>query len=283
MFVTVSSRRPSGIELLSKLNDDTVEVVPEEIITGGQSPEQNTKFNLQLMTDSKDRAAKVALERAGFKVPVTSTGAVITDASPELPVAKVVTPGETVVGADGKEITSADELVKVITSHKPGDSITLELEPFGPGPAREVTVTLGERPDEPGAPLLGVSLEDRPDFDFPIDVDIDSDRVGGPSAGLAFTLAILDRLTPGKLTGDGKVAVTGTINLDGSVGPVGGVRQKTEAAIREGAKVFIVPSDEYRDAKDAAGDRIKIRQADTLEAALEILEALGGDPVPAVD
>ncbi len=282
LFVTVSSRQPSGFQLLDSLGDDTVQILPEEIVTGGQSPSQNRTFNLQLMTDSKDKAAKVALERAGFEVPVRATGAVITDASPDLPVAKVVVPGETVVRADGTPIRTAKDLVAVIGRHQPGDTVTLVVEPFGPGRPRTVHAKLAERPGEPGKPLLGVTLEDRPEYDFPMKVEIDSDRVGGPSAGLAFTLAVLDRLTPGRLTGDGKVAVTGTINLDGSVGPVGGVRQKTEAAIREGATVFIVPSDEYHDAKDQARGRIAIRRADSLDEALKILEERGGGPVEPV-
>lgn len=282
LFVTVSARRPSGFEVLRNVRDDKIEVVPQEIITGGQTPAQNTKFNLQLMTDSKDRATKVALERAGYEVKVTSTGAVITDADPTLPVSKVVTPGETVVEADDEPITSAKDLVAVIRAKKPGDTVELRLEPFGPGPARTVTAKVSERPGAPGKPLLGVSLEDRPEYVFPVEVEIDSEKVGGPSAGLAFTLSILDRLTPGDLTGGKKVAVTGTIDLDGSVGPVGGVRQKTEAAIAAGAKVFIVPPDEYHDATEQARGRILIRQASSLDQALTVLRELGGDPVPKV-
>ena len=127
-----------------------------------------------------------------------------------------------------------------------------------------------------------MSLENRPSYEFPFDVAIDSGDVGGPSAGLAFTLAILDRITPGDLTGGARVAVTGTIELDGTVGPVGGVKQKTEAAVSEGAVLFLVPSDEYDEAVEAADGRIEIRRADSLDQALTALEELGGDPVEPV-
>jgi PDZ domain-containing protein len=187
-----------------------------------------------------------------------------------------------VVEADGKPVTSAKDLVAIIHTKKPGDTVVLRLEPFGPGPARTVRAKVVERPGSPGQPLLGVTLEDRPEYTFPFKVEIDSEQVGGPSAGLAFTLSILDRLTPGDLTGGHKVAVTGTINLDSTVGPVGGVRQKTEAAINAGATLFIVPPDEYHDATDQARGRIKIRKASTLDEALTVLHEIGGDPVPKV-
>lgn len=282
LFVTVSVRRPSGIEALIRVLDDTNEVLPAQLIDGGQSREENRSFNLQLMTDSKDKAAKVALERAGFTVDVETDGAVVLDLAPAFPVADVVRPGDTIVGADGTEIAMASDLVDVIAGREPGDPLTLDVVAFGQDEARTVDTTLGTNP-ETGAAQLGVSLDDRPAYTFPFEVAIDSGEVGGPSAGLAFTLAILDQLTAGDLTGEGVVAVTGTIELDGSVGPVGGVLQKTEAAIDAGAKVFLVPPDEFADAMEAARGRIEVRQVASLDEAVAALESTGGDPIPTVD
>ena len=129
--------------------------------------------------------------------------------------------------------------------------------------------------------MLGVSLADRARYTFPVDIEIDTGQVGGPSAGLAFTLAILDRMTPGSLMGDQRVAVTGTIELDGSVGEVGGVDHKTEAAIREGAKLFLVPPGELELARKTAGNRIRVKAVRTLDEALKALEGAGGTPLPA--
>ena len=279
LFVTVSVRTPTGLEALWRMRDKSVEIVPAEVITGGQSQKQNTQFNLQLMTDSKDKAKKVAMERAGYEVKVTPTGAVVTDLDPDLPVAEKIHPGDTIVEADGKPVTTTADVKTAIQAHRPGDTIVLKVEPFDGTPARTETVKISENPQKKGTPLLGVSLEDRPKYDFPLDVQIDSGQVGGPSAGLAFTLAILDRLTPGKLTGPEPVAVTGTIELDGTVGPVGGVVQKTEAAVREGAKLFIVPDDEYADAKRAARGRLEVRKVSNLDEALAVLRSVGGTPV----
>ena len=104
-----------------------------------------------------------------------------------------------------------------------------------------------------GAPCLGVVLEPFVTYHFPIDVKIDTQKVGGPSAGLAFTLAIIDDLTPGDLTGGRRVAVTGTINPDGTVGPVGGVEQKAITARHNDVSMMIVPKQEVKDARAGRG------------------------------
>jgi PDZ domain-containing protein len=113
-------------------------------------------------------------------------------------------------------------------------------------------------------------------FEFPVDVEIDTGRVSGPSAGLAFTLTILDELTPGDLTGGEKVAVTGTIRADGGVGPIGGAEQKAVTAREAGAKLFLVPAEEVDEARGRA-DGMKVVGVRTLDDALAELKELGGD------
>ena len=128
--------------------------------------------------------------------------------------------------------------------------------------------------DDPERAIIGIrDLEERfVDFDFPIDVTIDSGNVGGPSAGLAFTLAVLDVLTPGELTGGHRVAVTGTMALDGTVGPVGGGAQKAITVRDGGYEAFLVPSDELEEVKAAVGDDLEVIAVDTLAEALEALD-----------
>lgn len=279
LFVTVSVRQTTGLEALWFSRDPTARVFPEELINGTQTSEENRSYNLQQMTDSKDKAAKVALERSGFEVGVKPTGAVITDIDPSFPSAEVLRPSDTIVRADGKATRTTDDVVAAIAAHRPGDSIDLRVERLNPAGTIDVVAELA-RNAETGKAQLGVSLETRPVYEFPIDVDIDSGEVGGPSAGLAFTLALIDRLTPGDLTGGKPVAVTGTINLDATVGPVGGVPQKTEAAIDAGAELFLVPDAEYQDAVDAARGRLVVRRVADVDQALAILLAVGGDPLP---
>jgi PDZ domain-containing protein len=115
------------------------------------------------------------------------------------------------------------------------------------------------------------------DYNFPVDVEIDTGDVGGPSAGLAFTLAIIDDLTPGELTGGSDIAVTGTISGDGTVGPVGGTGQKAAAVRDAGIRLFLVPRDDYQAAVDHAGDDLDVVAVDTLDDALAALEERGGN------
>ncbi|MFN8019653.1 MAG: S16 family serine protease [Acidimicrobiales bacterium] len=284
LYVTVSQiMEPSGALTAYGWLDDTTQVEPAKPYLGTQSSDQNRKLNLQMMTDSQDKARKVALERLGYDVKTKYVGAFLDDVDPTYPAAKVLSPGMTVVAIDGKRVRTVDDLVDAIRAKQPGDEVEVTVVPLGQRTPKTVTTRLGRReaPDERDIAALGVSPETRATFELPVDIDIDTGQVGGPSAGLAFTLAILDRLTPGSLTGGKKVAVTGTIELDGSVGPVGGVDHKTEAAVRQGAELFLVPPDEYDMAKKAARGRIRIEAVSSLDEALAALEANGGDPLPA--
>jgi PDZ domain-containing protein len=160
------------------------------------------------------------------------------------------------------------------------------LSPDAPSAApRRVSVRLASDPEKAGRAILGVAeLTSRNQvFSFPLDVRIDSGEIGGPSAGLAFTLGLIDLLTPGELTGGAPVATTGTIDLDGTIGPVGGVVQKTVAVRRAGAKLFLVPSAEYTDARAHAGDGLRVEKVDTLDDALRALATLAGSNALALE
>jgi PDZ domain-containing protein len=112
--------------------------------------------------------------------------------------------------------------------------------------------------------------------DLPFDVEIDTAQVGGPSAGLALTLSIIDKLTEGELTGGLRVATTGTIDIDGTVGPIGGIQQKAHAVRRAGIDVFIVPEDDAETAREVLGDSAEVIGVRTLDEAIDALGRLGG-------
>jgi PDZ domain-containing protein len=123
-----------------------------------------------------------------------------------------------------------------------------------------------------------VQLEDRiVDYDLPVDITIDSGNIGGPSAGLAFTLAVLDVLTPGDLTGGRKVAVTGTMALDGTVGPVGGGAQKALTVRNAGYDTFLVPPDELAEVQELVGEDVEVIAVGSLDEALAALASIGGN------
>lgn len=279
LFVTVSVGPTDNLyEAVGGWLDPAVDVLPEEaVIPKGTSREEYNRQNVEAMVDSKETAQYVALTRLGYRVPEHGEGAVVREVRTDLnPAVSALRVGDVVTEADGRPIEVADDLVAVIAGHRPGERVRLVAAPSDrPEQRRRLDVPLAARPD--GTAVLGVALETfRRRFEFPFRIEIDSAQVGGPSAGLAFTLALLDVLTPGELTGGVPVAATGTIDRDGRIGPVGGVAQKTIAVKRAGAALFIVPSEEYAEAKARAGRGLRVEKADTLEDALRVLATLRG-------
>lgn len=280
-FTTVSLREATALEAFLGWLDPAVKVVEEEVILGDQTPDQNRQLNREFMTSSKVTATAVALEALGEDV-IHGDGAVVMDVAPGMPADGLLEVGDVIVGVDGEEIELWEDLVARIGEMEPGDRVELDVERADSGEVEVVEATLAPREEDPELPILGVVGQTRAEFDFPYDVEIDSGEVGGPSAGLAFTLAILDVLSPEDLTGGKSVATTGTIDLAGRVGPVGGVPQKVIAARRAGVELFIVPSIEEAEARQYAGD-MEVASADTLEEALEVLDDSGGDTLALAD
>jgi PDZ domain-containing protein len=190
----------------------------------------------------------------------------------------VIEPGDTIVAVDGQPVERREDLARAIDAKEPGDPIRLRIEDPD-GERRRAVVELGSYPDAPDEPFLGVGGLVTRDLaiEYPFEITIDTGDIIGPSAGLAFTLAILDVLTPGDLSGDTPVAVTGTINGLAQVGPVGGVEFKAVAAMEAGAEVFLVPEREVEQARELVGDDLRIEGVATLDDALRVLDDLGGN------
>jgi PDZ domain-containing protein len=281
LFLTVGvDGDVSLLEAAAGWVDGDVEVLPREAVFGrGISEAENRELNAAAMVGSKEVAAVVALTRLGIPLDPTGTGAVILGVEAGTPADGLLEVGDTIVAVDGQPVRLFSDLTPTVSERSPGEAVTLTVE-AADGSTREVALTLGARPDDPEAGFLGVTGDTR-GFDpgLPFTVGIDSGAVGGPSAGLAFTLAILDVLTEGDLTGGRRVAVTGTMREDGTVGEVGGVVQKAAAAADAGAEVMLVPPGELADA-EANAHGMEIVAVATLEDALEALVAAGGDPLP---
>ncbi len=292
-YLTVSLRESTPVELLAAWINPAVDVRSRDEILGTQSPEENRQVNLQMMSDSKDAATYQALHRLGYDIPTTGSGAVVAQVADGSPASGNLYVGDVITSINGQPISLNSDLVEAIGAQPPGTTLTMEATMLdlpelnaitgdaavgrpAPGEARTVEVTLGAREDDPSKGFLGISTFTRDlNFDFPVQVTIDSGRVGGPSAGLAFTLGLLDVLTPESITGGLKIATTGTMGLDGAVGPVGGVHQKVVAAKREGVELMLVPSSELEEARRYA-DGLRIEPVDTLDQALEVLASVGG-------
>lgn len=287
LMVTVSLREAKPIDIAESWFDHDTKIVGEETITGKNPPKSVRQENLQLMDDSKRTALVVALRRLGHSVPAKGQGALITEVltGKAYPAEGHLTPGEVITAVDGQPVQFVEDAVKLLQQHKPGDSVRVEVKgvedtgtaPSGTNQATRVEQLTMARGDN-GNAILGVTLQTyHLTYDFPFSINIESGDIGGPSAGLAFTLGVLDDLTPGELTGGRKVAVTGTISEDGTVGDVGGVPQKTAAVLRTGAKYFLVPPGEFDQARKRAGKRLKVIKVATLDDAINALAGLGGD------
>jgi len=276
LFTTVSlAGQVNVFQALSGWLNKDVQVVPEKAITGGAPKGEVRQLNIQAMVDSKLTATKVALERLGYRVTVTGDGALVTMVSPGDPADGQLQVGDVIKTVDGEAVSLHDQVVTKVRQHKPGDMIAIGFRRGG----ADKTVTLKSVAGPDGVARIGVQLQTNDlKFDFPVDVSIETGLVGGPSAGLAFTLALIDDLTEGELTGGQNVAVTGTIDAEGNVGPVGGVAQKTVTARKAGAIAFLVPPDEEKDAKRFAG-KMQIIPVKTLADALTALHRLGGSEV----
>jgi len=275
LTVAVSTRDPNLYRyLFAKLDDDTA-VEKRQAVIGCAGYAESARLSVDEMAQSQDVAKTVALRRLGYDVPDEPSRVQVVDVLCDGPSDGRLQLGDVITSVDGTPVTSADEVRPLIVAHAPGDTLVFGVE--RDGARRDVRVKLGERE---GASYAGIITQTDRRHRIPIDVKIDTARVSGPSAGLAFSLAIIDDLTPGDLTGPRDVAVTGTILEDGTVGPVGGVAQKAVTARRAGAELMIVPQAEVKDARARAGD-MKVVGVRTIDDALAALAANGGASIAA--
>jgi PDZ domain-containing protein len=286
-FTTVSlDGRLTVWEALAAWLDPDVDVVSEDVVLQGRSPQESQQVNLQLMDDAKDTATQVALVELGLS---SAAGAEVVDVVADSPAAAVLAAGDVVTAIDGQPVTSSSSLVQAIGARRPGDQVRLALQrrPSGDGTreSAEVNAVLAAADNQPAAPFFGVRVTTWYDVRYPHPIQIDSGDVVGPSAGLAFTLGLVDALTPGELAGAQEVAATGTIRPDGTVGPIGGLEYKVDAVRKAGVHLFLVPASqtpgELAEAERRARDDVEIVPVRTLDEALAALREHGGQE-PAV-
>jgi PDZ domain-containing protein len=274
--------------LQAHLNDDIDLFKEQQLNPTNKTQTQLNDESAQEMADAKTAATKVALQAAGYTIK-PAEGVTISDIDTTRPAAKALKLGDIIVTADGKPVHTGVDLTTAIKRHKPGDDVTLGIVRDG----KHTTVKAGVSSLD-GRPIIGVIASPR--YSFPVKVSVDTAGIGGPSAGLAMTLAILDDLTPGDLTGGKRVAVTGTIDPAGNVGEIGGINQKAVAARAAGAQIFIVPKCGAQDpadqlaacnkdlqrATERAGKNVKVIPVATFTEALDALSENGGVPVTAI-
>jgi PDZ domain-containing protein len=225
----------------------------------------------QDMTESQQVAAVVALNYLGRKVHVTTGGVTVVLVQKGAPAAKVLKTGDQILTADGKKVTSVNGLRAILAKHRPGDLVRIEFRRDGKRMA--ATIKTVADPQEPKHALVGISARDDLKVKLPVRISIDAGDVGGPSAGLAFALDILQELGH-NVTHGHKVAATGELALDGTVGPIGGVKQKTIGVRRAGVDVFLVPAGENAQEARRYADGVRIIPVKNFPQALRALATL---------
>jgi PDZ domain-containing protein len=250
--------------LLDMANRD-VELVPRgELYPDDQDSDEIDEENSVLMDVSKETATVVALREVGYKI--EPSGVQVTDVVDGAPADGRLRAGDRILEIDGRAVASTDEVRAAITRHQVGERIAFRIE--RDKAEEKVSVAVGEAD---GEPRVGIALHEL-FADLPVKVTIETENnIGGPSAGLMFTLSIIDKLTREDLTAGRRIAGTGAISLDGTVQPVGGVAEKLIAVRRQGVSTFLIPADNCASVRGRVPDGLRLVKVAMIEDALRFL------------
>jgi PDZ domain-containing protein len=276
-YVDITVRRASWAErLLSFVRPDGSDLVPEHaLVQPGSTFEKRRKISLAEMARSEEVAAAVALRAAGLEVDTDPRGAIVELIDPSAPAAKALEMGDVIVEAAGRPVRTTGDLRDAVSTVDPGASVSLRVR--RDGATRELTVRTVPAPDDAARAIIGIRITQAADIDLPIDVDIDLGDVGGPSAGLPFALGVLQELGNDVDRGH-RVAATGEIELDGTVIPIGGMKQKVLGVKKAGADVFLVPSGDNAEVARRYAGNLRVIAVDNFQQALQALKTLPRNP-----
>lgn len=258
--------------MLDLANHDVSLRPRSEVYPQGESTQEVNQQNADDMDQSKVLAAVVALRKLGYKVDPSAVD--VSEVRPGAPADGKLRPGDRLVRAEGKPVTSILQLQSMIRSHHPGDTLAFGVKRGDADVAVRVPVAL-----DGGQPRIGVVLHEEYGH-LPIPITIDTENIGGPSAGLIFALSIYDRLTPGDLTDGRRIAGTGQITEDGSVVPIGGIGEKLIGARRQGATTFLLPRGNCDEAREHPPPGLRLVPVSNLGEAIAFLQAKPGTPTP---
>jgi PDZ domain-containing protein len=259
---------------LRYLFDKHVELVPEtEIFPPGQTSEEVQQQDTQEMKQSQSSAQVAALGELG----IAPTGVQIFSIQNNSPSDRKLQVGDQIVSVDGKPATDQATVVSLLRAHKVGDVVTVGVTRQGKPLSYQITTAAS--PDMPVHPVIGVTLQ--PSWPFTVSIHVDS--VGGPSAGLMFALGLIDKLTPGPLTGGKFIAGTGEIEDNGTIDPIGGITQKMYGVRKFGAQYFLAPQGNCNDVvKGGIPKGLTVVKVTTLHDALAAVKAIAKGDVAAL-
>lgn len=262
-------------EALTAWFDSSRAVYPREAFYAPEDSEEDVETESAVqMVSSKDTAVAVALTELDYELDKVTEVLAVTKGSPA---EGSLETGDQILSVNGREIANATDVSRLVRRTPKGGTATFVVRRG----REELTLRVEPEPseDDPDIPLVGIIVG--PSYDFPFDVEVNIDEnIGGPSAGLIFSLAVYDTLTPGSLTGGAAVAGTGTIDEVGRVGPIGGIQQKIVAAADSGADLFLVPPGNCEAALALGLDEEEMRlvKARTMSSAVASLESYADDP-----
>jgi PDZ domain-containing protein len=266
-YVAVDVRRASMLERLFPGLQEGATLVPEHVFNPeGVDEKVRRRAEFNQMRQSQRYATAVALKALGLRVRIEPVGAGIEETLRGYPAAAKLRARDLIVAVDGSRVTVPDHLARILARRRPGETVALRVRRGGR--ERRVTIRTVPNPADPRLPFLGVQLQE-PTITLPLSVRFDLGQVGGPSAGLAFALDLLEEL--GRDVDRGRrIAATGEIRLDGSVRQVGGVKQKTIGARRSGMDLFLVPGENAAEARRYA-EGLRVVPVDSFQQALQAL------------
>ncbi len=258
------------------LAHDSIVVPHDTLYPDGQTEQQSSQQNAEEFSQSQESAKVAALNELG--IPVKSwviASSIVKDS----PAQGKLHAGDVIKAVDGTLVTKPTDVAKLVTKHKPGENVVFTVVPVkeataaekaGKEPTRTENVTIKTEKAEDGRAIVGIQAGT--DHTFPFEIDIKLADVGGPSAGLMFSLGIVDKLTKDDLTGGKFVAGTGTIDDDGKVGPIGGIGMKLVGARDKGARYFLTPKDNCATAAKDTPDGLTLVKVGTMDDAMDALK-----------
>lgn len=256
------------------LDPQQVVIPRDQVFPPDQSRDEVREANAAEMVGSENSAEAAAYRYLGIPMEPRVEGV-----DPSGPAKGRLEAGDIVMSVAGVAVTDTTEVVEQVSAHRPGEEIEVAVRRGGEMATTTVTLASSGPDGDPEQGRLGIVVGDTPADGTDVRVTVAPD-VGGPSAGLILSIAIVDRLSPGEVTGGADVAGSGTIRPDGTVGPIGGIRHKIRAAADEGATEFLVPAANCGEAVQDPPDGIRLIEVSTLAGALEALDAAasGGQP-----
>ncbi len=278
-LTTVSMMRATGASLIYAALTDFTDVYSKEDMMGNQSNADYTRMNAFYMASAQNAAIYEAFKLAGKPFDLEYKGVYVLDVMKESTFKDVLHIADTVTGVNGQSFKSSEELMTYIKSQKIGAKISVQyLDESGASKSADgKTIKISD-----GKAGIGITLVDHTAIKSRPEVTIDAGSIGGPSAGMMFTLEIYAQLTGQDLTQGREIAGTGTIEKDGKIGRIGGIDKKIATASRNGAKIFLAPDDEITKEMKKAEPDVKSNYQEALAAAKKLNTKMKIVPVKTV-